>query len=223
MLKPCTCVYTKKGTIRYTAALASPQPCGARRCAVWGPCSQYSGSGTSIRVLPVCRAGVEAKFTTADASTAECLASMCTLQRTCGNACSPEPHEDLRGNRNPNPELFPVRPHESVNPGPTLATPQLQDLHPYIIYSLKALCFSKWASCPACSTEDEAKDAKKAAQHQSFWELALTQRLHSSSFLGLPYRILNMNPKRELWLHHRPSSVGNITEASNLSYICFCR
>ena len=25
-----------------------------------------------------------------------------------------------------------------------------------------------------------------------------TQRLHSSSFLGLPYRILNMNPKKEL-------------------------
>ena len=26
----------------------------------------------------------------------------------------------------------------------------------------------------------------------------ITQRFHSSSFLGLPYRILNMNPKKEL-------------------------
>ena len=25
-----------------------------------------------------------------------------------------------------------------------------------------------------------------------------TQRLHSSSFLGLPYRVLNMNPQKEL-------------------------
>ena len=31
------------------------------------------------------------------------------------------------------------------------------------------------------------------------WVL-ITQRLHSSSFLGFPYRILNMNPKKEpLW------------------------
>ena len=28
----------------------------------------------------------------------------------------------------------------------------------------------------------------------------VTQRLHSSSFWGLPYRILNMNPKKELLL-----------------------
>ena len=31
------------------------------------------------------------------------------------------------------------------------------------------------------------------AKHQ-----AITHRLHSSSFLGSPYRILNMNPKKEL-------------------------
>ena len=29
-------------------------------------------------------------------------------------------------------------------------------------------------------------------------EIIGTQRLHSSSFLGVPYRILNMNPKKEL-------------------------
>ena len=32
-----------------------------------------------------------------------------------------------------------------------------------------------------------------------FLGLVNTHRLHSSSFLGLPYVILNMNPKKELW------------------------
>ena len=30
-------------------------------------------------------------------------------------------------------------------------------------------------------------------------ECVHTHRLHSSSFLGLPYRILNMNPKKEYY------------------------
>ena len=42
----------------------------------------------------------------------------------------------------------------------------------------------------------------KAPQHVAAESLqqasAITQRLHSSSFLGLAYRILNRNPKKEL-------------------------
>ena len=35
-------------------------------------------------------------------------------------------------------------------------------------------------------------------QECQVWTLDLTYRPHSSSFLGLPYRILNMNSKKEL-------------------------
>ena len=35
-------------------------------------------------------------------------------------------------------------------------------------------------------------------RHRLMTGHSLTQRLHSSSFLGLPFRILNMNSKKEL-------------------------
>ena len=47
--------------------------------------------------------------------------------------------------------------------------------------------------------------------------LEVTQRLHSSSFLGLPYRILNMNPKKELLLSLRVFSTDPTTHEQALS------
>ena len=38
----------------------------------------------------------------------------------------------------------------------------------------------------------------KSSKSQTLTPDPYTQRLHGSSFLGLPYRILNMNPKKEL-------------------------
>ena len=38
----------------------------------------------------------------------------------------------------------------------------------------------------------------KAHEHHESWGLGFTHRPQSRSFLGLPYRILNISPKREL-------------------------
>ena len=48
--------------------------------------------------------------------------------------------------------------------------------------------------------------------------LEFTHRLQSSSFLGLPYRILNMNPKKELlWsLWVRPLCYMSLVESLGL-------
>ena len=42
-------------------------------------------------------------------------------------------------------------------------------------------------------------------------ELVITHRLHSSSFWGLPYRILTMNPKKEL-LWSRSQGILGVVE-----------
>ena len=48
-----------------------------------------------------------------------------------------------------------------------------------------------------------AKPETKAMPKSWPWKVVPTHRLHGSSFLGLPCRILNMNPKKELlWSLH---------------------
>ena len=65
------------------------------------------------------------------------------------------------------------------------------------------------------ATPKDLTNTVKQRQHlyDKVCGLGFTHRPQNSSFLGLPYRILNMNPKRELWVGPVQSSIEFCTEA----------